>query len=172
LPWLLAARKKKHRLLLRPLKPPLLRLLTQPRPPLLRLLTQPRPPRPLPTQPLLRRPLPTLLLRPLRLPLRLLRLLLTPLRLPLLRHRSNQLRSIENRPAGRFFFVQRFAKVCIIGRVDGLAVHAFNRNVHPRIRDLDAWTRDSSTLPATHPVTIKKPAFKAGFCTAESATVI
>jgi len=97
--WLLAARKKKLRPLLR-----LLRLLT---PLLLRLLH--RSPLRLLTL-LLRlqtRPLLTLPLRLLRLPLRLLRLLPTLLRLLLLRLlRSNQSLDWKNRPAGRFFYVR------------------------------------------------------------------
>jgi hypothetical protein len=109
--WLLAARKKKLRplLRLRLLKPPLLLLL---RP--LRLLT-------LPLR-LLRRPLLKLLLRPLRLLLRLLRLLLTLLRLLLLRLlRSNQPGTIEKTGLRAGFFTpiessfprRRESKVCI-----------------------------------------------------------
>jgi hypothetical protein len=93
LPWLLARRKKKLRLL---------RLLRLPRPPLrlllrpLRLLTLPLP--------RLLRPLLTLLLRPLRLLLRLLRLLLKPLRLLLLRLlRSNSNRSKRTGLRAGFF---------------------------------------------------------------------
>jgi hypothetical protein len=90
--WLLAPRKKKLRLPLRPLrllKPPLrlpLRLLTLPLPRLLRLLL-------------------TLPLRLLRLLLRLLRLLLMPLRLLLLRLlRSNSSCSIEKTGLRAGFF--------------------------------------------------------------------
>jgi hypothetical protein len=97
--WLLARRKKKLLLPLRPLTPPLLlRLLLLP----LRLLTPPL------LRPL--RLLLKLLLRPLRLLLRLLRLLLTPLRLLLLRLlRSNQLaREKTGLRAG--FFTSAFSR--------------------------------------------------------------
>jgi len=98
--WLLAARKKK---LLRPL-----RLLSKHRLPLPP--TQLPPPRPLPTQPPLLR---LTLLLPLRLLLRPLLTLPLLLRPPLrklltLLQPSNQRDLIEDRPAGRFFFVCAF----------------------------------------------------------------
>jgi len=95
--WLLAARKKKPRLLLRHrlLKPPL-------RLPLRPLRLTPLQPRPL-------RLLLTLPLRLLRLLLRPLRLLLTLLPLLLLRLlRSNSELLQKNRPVGRFFYAHTF----------------------------------------------------------------
>jgi hypothetical protein len=154
--WLLAPRKKKLRLPLRPLrllKPPLrlpLRLLTLPLPRLLRLLL-------------------TLPLRLLRLPLRLLRLLLKPLRLLLLRLlRSNSNRSIEKTGLRAGFFTSiGFAGEYMVGAGRPPYEYTIAVGWAPRARhafgDKKLIAIRWRGAPAMYSPTNKKPATKAGF---------
>ena len=107
MPWLLAARRKKHRhlllLLLLKLRPLLLRLLMQSRLTPLLLLTLPSR-----LTPLLRLPTRSLLTLPLR--------LLMPSRLKPLPPSNLRIIFGKNRPQGRFFFVRTFVRTIPLSR--------------------------------------------------------